>query len=170
MLPGTRRSDRRDHADTLGRYVMSGCVVVDDTHSDGRLRNGMCGAHYYRSRHGMPMKITKTSRNTSATFLKRFDRSAGPNACHPWTGYTSKDGYGRVHYQGRLWSTHVLAFVLAGGIIPDGYEVGHTCHDADKSCTMGDQCPHRPCGNPRHLKAMTHEENCQSGRQGDKRL
>ena len=102
-------------------------------------------------------------RNTQASILARFDRSGGPDACHPWTGM-ERSGYGRVRWNGRLSSTHVLAFLWAGGVVPDGHEVGHVCHDADTACQGGMTCPHRLCGNTRHLEAQTRAKNTASGR------
>jgi hypothetical protein len=102
--------------------------------------------------------------NTTSSILARFDRSGGPDACHPWIGYVTSCGYGQASFNGEQFRTHVLAFVFSGGVIPDGWHVGHVCHDEDKSCSGGDECPHRRCGNERHLAAMTPGDNIRAGR------
>ncbi|WP_147425398.1 hypothetical protein [Bailinhaonella thermotolerans] len=44
------------------------------------------------------------------------------------------------------------------GPIPDGQEIDHLCHDPDV-CEPGGACPHRRCGNPRHLQAVSRPIN-----------
>jgi hypothetical protein len=101
-----------------------------------------------------------------ASFFSRFDRSGGRNSCHPWTGSTD-NGYGQVKIDvlGGKNRTHVLAWELTYGPIPINpdtgrkFDVDHECHNKDKSCSGGPSCPHRPCGNLRHLKVKTPQEN-----------
>lgn len=72
------------------------------------------------------------------------DRADG---CVVWTGHTSRYGYGQVRVGGgqRVY-VHRLAYELAHGSIPDGYEVDHLCRTP--SCVRVD-----------HLEAVTHAEN-----------
>jgi hypothetical protein len=72
------------------------------------------------------------------------------NDCWVWTGYRISTGYASV-----LWTengvkknmlVHRASHELWIGPIPEGYEVDHLCRN-------------RPCYNPKHLEAVTHEEN-----------
>lgn len=85
-------------------------------------------------------------------FWDRVDRSGGPDACWPWTGTVTTNGYGRINRQvnGRLvpLSVHPIACEAAHGPRPAGHEAAHSCHNP-------------PCCNPRHLRWATHQENAE---------
>lgn len=71
--------------------------------------------------------------------------------CWLWTGATDGcDGYGRFSMHGKDIGAHRASFLLAGGGIPDGYEIDHLC-----------RMP--PCVNPAHLRAVTKRENILCG-------
>jgi hypothetical protein len=99
-------------------------------------------------------------------FRSYFDRTGGPNACHPWTG-SLDNGYGQFQAValGGKHRTHVLAWELANGPIPFDPKAGrkldldHTCHNEDRSCRGGPRCLHRRCGNLRHLIIKTRQQN-----------
>lgn len=79
-------------------------------------------------------------------FWAQVDRSAGPDACWPWTGYIEK-GYGGVYWNGRMVGAHELAVTFTTGEVRD--ESLDTCH----SC-------HTPlCCNPAHLRFDTRQGN-----------
>jgi hypothetical protein len=56
------------------------------------------------------------------------------------------------------WLVHRFAWLLTYGPIPPGWTIDHACHDP-AVCTLGDDCPHRRCCNPRHLRLVTHSAN-----------
>lgn len=99
--------------------------------------------------------------------LARFRRLAIPQAdgCWLWTGpYGTKDGYGKFQpapghprYMAHKWSYEVFK-----GPIPEGMQVGHTCHDRAVeagTCSVAAECRHRRCCNPDHLELQTPSEN-----------
>lgn len=68
-----------------------------------------------------------------------------PSGCQHWTGARTGD-YGRVGINGRIWTTHRAAFVIAYGPIPDNYIVRHKCDNPI-------------CCNYEHLELGTHKDN-----------
>jgi hypothetical protein len=67
------------------------------------------------------------------------------SGCRIWMN-SLRLGYGRVSWNGKLHSAHVLSYELAKGKIPDGLEIDHLCRITS-------------CINPDHLEAVTHKEN-----------
>lgn len=109
-------------------------------------------------------------------FWSYFDVSGGPDACHLWTGSIDK-GYGQFQAAvlGGKKRVHVLAWELVNGEIPVHEETGrkhdldHECHNQDVSCPGGEECPHRRCGNLRHLSLKTMQENIDAADEPRKR-
>ena len=97
-------------------------------------------------------------------FTHLADRGAGPNACWPWRGHVTRNGYGRVRKAGVLHIAHRLSVELDGREIPDDMHVDHTCHNRDLTCNGGITCPHRRCVNPAHLEVVTPQTNILRGR------
>jgi hypothetical protein len=50
-----------------------------------------------------------------------------PSGCLEWTGYCTKEGYGRIWSAPSMVQTHRLAWELAHGPIPLGLKVLHHC-------------------------------------------
>jgi hypothetical protein len=92
----------------------------------------------------------------SETFWLRFDR-ADPDACWPWVGWFSEDGYGRLIVDGQRWIASRYAYTLAVGPIPEGLLV---CH----------RCDNPPCCNPKHLFLGTNGDNLRDAYRKGRRL
>lgn len=87
-------------------------------------------------------------------FWSKVDRTAGPDACWPWTGGIRESGYGRYGARPAV-QAHRLAWQLTNGPIPDGIMV---CHSCDADYPAGDRT-YRRCCNPRHLFLGDHAAN-----------
>jgi len=70
------------------------------------------------------------------------------NGCWIWIGAVSSRGYGSIGYEGRVWSTHRLAYELIIDAIPDGLTIDHLCMV-------------KLCCNPKHLEPVTAAVNSQ---------
>jgi hypothetical protein len=76
-----------------------------------------------------------------------------PNSgCLLWLGTTTPKGYGLIarpypeNYTRGPMYTHVLAYEIENGPVPDGLEIDHKCTTPQ-------------CCNHEHLEAVTHAEN-----------
>jgi hypothetical protein len=81
-----------------------------------------------------------------ATFWSRVDRSAGANACWPWTRAAMRSGHGVSSQLLNERLAHRVAYTLACGPIPEGLLA---CH----------RCDNPPCCNPAHLFLGTIADN-----------
>ncbi len=108
------------------------------------IARGWCFRHYQRwRRHGDVHQVARRPAVGLADYLwGRVDRSAGPDACWPWTGPRLPAGYGRLHHGGRALYAHRAAWEVAHGPIPPGLHVRHRCGDP-------------PCCNPADLFLAT---------------
>jgi hypothetical protein len=148
--------------------MSSGCAA------DGCKRphssKGWCKVHAERIRRNgtpevgtIPIKVIPMADR----LWSKVDKSAGPDACWPFTGKLSQTGYGRIRIGGSGTPTigvHRGAFLLANPGIAPPEAVDHICHDP-QACRGGDSCPHRRCCNPAHLVGSTLSENSAADRQ-----
>ena len=92
----------------------------------------------------------------AARFWARVEPGTAPyhtpalGPCWLWTGAKHNLGYG-LFRTGELRYAHRVAYMLAGGVILDGFDIDHLCRV-------------RACVNPAHLVAVTHKENVLRGR------
>ena len=111
---------------------------------------------------GGRLVIMNKRRYVTGTPEERFktyvDTSAGPDGCHPWTGGTDKDGYGRFSVQSVMIPAHRwLAGHMRGLPLTPEEEACHTCDNP-------------PCCNGKHIFVDSHGGNmADAGRKGRRR-
>lgn len=121
------------------RRLVAVCSV-DDCGSK-TIAKGLCNKHYLRLKnHGaveLPALVPRTAREAlDAGSL------AAASGCIEWQKCL-REGYGRVFFEGRLHSAHVLSWERVNGPIPEDKQINHTCHN--RSCInvdhlyLGDQ-------------------------------
>lgn len=86
------------------------------------------------------------------------------SGCWTWQKATSR-GYGIINvYKRGARFAHRVSYETFVGPIPAGLQIDHKCHNQDKDCPGGDNCPHRRCVNPAHLEPVTGRVNVLRGR------
>lgn len=76
------------------------------------------------------------------------------NGCWWWTGLLSDQGYARIRIQRVTYKVHRVFYGLQNGVIPEGHDLDHTCHDP-LTCYGGPSCLHRRCINSDHFTPVT---------------
>ena len=85
----------------------------------------------------------------------KTDRSGGPDSCWEWQGQRDRDGYGRMRAAEldiKNMPTHRVAYMSVHGEIQKGFVLAHSCDN-------------KPCCNPKHLSAVTHQENMRQAKE-----
>lgn len=129
---------------------------------------GWCQAHYMRWWYTGDVDPDRPLALKARTLLERMDSfidKAGP--CWVWTGSVGTSGYGYVRVGPGTRVAHRAYYEETVGPIPDGLQLDHLCHNADKGCRGGKGCLHRRCVNPAHLEPATQSVNQKRGRIGD---
>lgn len=97
--------------------------------------------------------INKLTEKQKADFWDMVDKSAGDDACWPYTGPIAKDGYGKKAYRIdnkiKYYMAHRLALIFHTGECPDGLLSLHKptiCHN-------------KKCCNPSHLRWGSYSDN-----------
>ena len=85
--------------------------------------------------------------------------------CLLWTGPTFPNGYGKFRRgpgQPEKAAHRIAWENFTNTPVPDGMQLGHTCHDEALErgeCDGGPGCPHRSCVNPMHLEPQSPSQN-----------
>lgn len=102
--------------------------------------------------------LPSTARLTiSQRFDKYEDDSAGPDACHPWTGAIYPNGRGKIQIggrDGRCVSAARVALALALGLDTDELVLSFTT-----DLVAAHSCDNSWCVNPRHIVPMSQSDN-----------
>lgn len=110
-------------------------------------KSGMCRPHY-RKWLKDPEVPRPSSLSVDERFWSKVDKSG---TCWRWIGTLNRGtGYGqmtiRVDGRPKTIQAHRYSFEQANGLIPEGLDVHHECHQRD-------------CVRPEHLRAVTRSEN-----------
>lgn len=127
---------------------VEGCIVVGPLKKDF-----YCEMHYWRLRvHGDVNHVPHSKRSTpEERFWSKVEKADDPDGCWLWTGRTSNKGrgglYGSLSIAGKTTATHRFSYELANDItLTSATPVHHIC-----GTTL--------CVNPKHLQAITPQEN-----------
>lgn len=92
---------------------------------------------------------TPAPESTKQVYLERIAAKTGavtPEGCMPWLGATGHTGHGVFRYERRLTTVHRIVYLLNRGAIAEGHVIDHLCGRRD-------------CVNPKHLRAITVQQN-----------
>ena len=94
---------------------------------------GLCAGHRRQQLDGRPLKKLNLYLANATPQEKLLAHSEDQGECRVWTGTTGEahgkaaKGHGQIRIDGKLWLAHRLAYTLAYGAIPDGYQIDHRC-------------------------------------------
>lgn len=120
---------------------------------------GLCTKHYTRLRRHGTTDASNLRINGSAAerFRRRYDVT--PDGCWLWNSRSLYKGYAAFQTERGVVRAHRWSYEYFKGPIPEGMQVDHLCHNADKTCAGGSTCHHRRCVNPEHLEAVDNLTN-----------
>ena len=75
-----------------------------------------------------------------------------PTGCIEFMAARNEHGYGTLWVDGKQRYTHILAYEMVRGPVPEGLELDHLCNNP-------------PCCHPWHLEPVTHAENLRRSRE-----
>jgi len=119
-------------------------ALTNPVHSVQRYPCPRCGTMTTRTGMGGHARYCEVTQEQ--LFWTKVDKSAGPDACWPWTGAITTHRYGCVQFYRRVLGAHKVAYLLAHGPVPDGLQIRHSCDNP-------------PCCNPAHLSLGTRKDN-----------
>lgn len=106
------------------------CSFPDCPHQP--VAGGLCNGHNHQRRRGVELRPVRPTTRRNASIGERLEqrtiKSEG-DGCWLWTGAKSAYGHGRLRDPrvGYARLTHVIAYEIEHGPIPEGMEVDHKC-------------------------------------------
>lgn len=100
--------------------------------------NGRVNGAYYKFLNGHANRILGPDYTVSA------------NGCWMWAKTMYKNGYGKIHVDGKQGYAHIHYYEQKNGPVPDGLELDHLCRTPR-------------CVRPDHLEAVRHAINIRRG-------
>lgn len=90
-------------------------------------------------------KTYSPEKRAACDMARLLQKTVKSDGCWTWTG-ASRNGYGKLHFRGRMQEAHRVSYTLHVGEVPDGLHIDHLCRN-------------RGCVNPAHLEPVTQFEN-----------
>ena len=106
---------------------------------------GLCQGHWTQQRRGQELRPLRPKLTLEQRFWSKIRKTPD---CWVWTAVTDSNGYGLIRVDGRMRSTHRVAWELTNEPIPDGMFLDHRCGNP-------------LCVNPAHLRVTTRSQNGQ---------
>jgi hypothetical protein len=161
---GASRGRRADPYTVGMNCSVEGC----DQQVGDKGARGWCPRCYKRwKKWGDPTAVKFLGRwaNIEERFWFFVDRR-GPDECWPWKGW-KEHGYGYFQWtengQRRRVAVHRFAYELLREPLSSQDCCDHRCHKPDE-CEGRDDCPHRACCNPAHIRPGPNAANITRGR------